>query len=168
MVIGHEIMHGFDDRGRRFDADGNLREWWTDADRRRYQERAQAIVAQYDAYAGVDGLKVNGKLTLGENIADVGGLQISYLGLQRALAEKPQAPIQGFTPEQRYFLSFAQIWRSRLRPEQERLRLLTDSHSPPRYRVQGPLAYFPEFARAFSCPADAKALRAEGERVNLW
>ena len=98
MVIGHEIMHGFDDRGRRYDADGNLREWWTPADRKRYQERAQAIVAQYDAYAGVDGLKVNGKLTLGENIADLGGIQIAYLGLQRALAGQPRAEVDGFTP----------------------------------------------------------------------
>jgi predicted metalloendopeptidase len=168
MVIGHEIMHGFDDRGRRYDADGNLREWWTPADRKRYQERAQAIVAQYDAYAGIDGLNVNGKLTLGENIADLGGIQIAYLGLQRALAGQPRAKIDGFTPEQRYFLAFAQAWRSRYRPERERLQLLTDSHSPPRYRVQGPLANLPEFAKAFSCPADARALRAEGSRVNLW
>ena len=168
MVIGHEIMHGFDDRGRRYDADGNLREWWTPADRKRYQERAQAVVAQYDAYAGVDGLKVNGRLTLGENIADLGGIQIAYLGLQRALAGQPRAKIDGFTPEQRYFLAFAQAWRSRYRPERERLQLLTDGHSPPRYRVQGPLANLPEFAQAFSCPADAKALRVEGERVNLW
>ena len=168
MVIGHEIMHGFDDRGRRYDADGNLREWWTPADRKRYQERAQAIVAQYDAYAGIDGLNVNGKLTLGENIADLGGIQIAYLGLQRALAGQPRAKIDGFTPEQRYFLAFAQAWRSRYRPERERLLLLTDSHSPPRYRVQGPLANLPEFAKAFSCPVDARALRAEGSRVNLW
>lgn len=168
MVIGHEIMHGFDDRGRRYDADGNLREWWTPADRKRYEERAQAVVAQYDAYAGVDGLKVNGRLTLGENIADLGGIQIAYLGLERALAGQPRATIDGFTPEQRYFLSFAQAWRSRYRPERERLQLLTDGHSPPRYRVQGPLANLPEFARAFSCPADSKALRAEHERVNLW
>jgi len=168
MVIGHEITHGFDDRGRRYDAEGNLREWWTAADQVRYRERAQAIVAQYDAYAGVDGLKVNGKLTLGENIADLGGIRIAYLGLQRALEGRPREAIEGFTPEQRYFLSFAQAWRSRLRPEQERLRLLTDSHSPPRYRVRGPLANLPEFSRAFSCPADSRALRAERERVHLW
>ncbi len=168
MIIGHEIMHGFDDRGRRYDADGNLREWWTPADRQRYRERAQAIIAQYDAYTGIDGLNVNGKLTLGENIADLGGIQIAYLGLQRALAGKPREPIDGFTPEQRYFLAFAQAWRSRYRPELERLRLLTDGHSPPRYRVQGPLANLPEFGKAFSCPVDARALRAEHERVNLW
>ena len=168
MVIGHEITHGFDDRGRRYDAEGNLREWWTPADQVRYRERAQAIVAQYDAYAGVDGLKVNGKLTLGENIADLGGLRIAHLGLQRALDGKPRDRIEGFTPEQRFFLSFAQAWRSRVRPEQERLRLLTDSHSPPRYRVQGPLANLPEFSRAFSCPAQSRALRAQGEQVSLW
>jgi len=168
MVIGHEITHGFDDRGRRYDAEGNLREWWTPADQKRYRERAQAIVAQYDAYAGVDGLKVNGKLTLGENIADLGGLRIAHLGLQRALEGKPRDKIEGFTPEQRFFLSFAQAWRSRVRPEQERLRLLTDSHSPPRYRVQGPLANLPEFSRAFACPAQARAMRAQGEQVSIW
>ncbi len=168
MVIGHEITHGFDDRGRRYDAWGNLREWWTPADRKRYGERAQALVVQYGAFPGVDNLKVNGELTLGENISDLGGLQIAYLGLQRALAGQPRERIDGLTPEQRYFISFAQAWRSRVRPEQERLRLLTDGHSPPRYRVRGPLANFPEFARAFSCPADAQALRAEGERVILW
>jgi predicted metalloendopeptidase len=168
MVIGHEITHGFDDRGRRYDAEGNLREWWTPADQVRYRERAQAIVAQYDAYAGVDGLKVNGKLTLGENIADLGGLRIAHLGLQRALDGKPRDKIEGFTPEQRFFLSFAQAWRSRVRPEQERMRLLTDSHSPPRYRVQGPLANLPEFSRAFSCTAQSRALRAQGEQVSLW
>lgn len=168
MVIGHEITHGFDDRGRRYDAEGNLRDWWTPADRERYRERAQAVVAQYDAYAGVDGLKVNGKLTLGENLSDLGGLRIAYLGLQRALAGKPREAIDGFTPEQRFFLAFAQAWRSRVRPEQERLRLLTDSHSPPRYRVQGPLANLPEFSRAFSCPADSRAVRAQGEQVSIW
>ena len=168
MVIGHEITHGFDDRGRHFDAQGNLREWWTPADQMRYRERAQAIVAQYNAYTAVDGLKVNGALTLGENIADLGGLRIAYLGLQRALAGKSRASLDGFSPEQRFFLSFAQVWRSSMRPEQERLRVLTDGHSPPRYRVRGPIANLPEFARAFSCPAKAKALRAAGERVNLW
>ena len=168
MVIGHEITHGFDDRGRRYDAEGNLREWWTPADQKRYNARAQAVVGKYSAYAGVDGLKVNGSLTLGDNLSDIGGLHIAYLGLQRALEGKSRAAIDGLTPEQRFFVSFAQSWRSRVRPEYERLRLLTDGHSPPRYRVQGPLANLPEFARAFSCPAGAKALRAQSERVNLW
>ena len=111
---------------------------------------------------------MNGALTLGENIADLGGLRIAYLALERALDGKSRAPIDGFTPEQRFFLAFAQAWRSRLRPEQERLRILTDGHSPPRYRVQGPLSNLPDFARAFSCPAGAKALRAESQRVDLW
>ena len=167
MVIGHEITHGFDDSGRRFDAEGNLREWWTPADQKRYRERAEALVAQYDAYPGVDGLKVNGRLTLGENIADLGGLRIAYLGLQRALGGTPRTPVEGFTPEQRFFLSFAQSWRTRMRPEQERLRLLTDSHSPARYRVKGPLANLPEFAKAFSCPPGG-LLKAESPRVSIW
>lgn len=167
MVIGHEITHGFDDSGRRFDAEGNLREWWTPADQKRYRERAEALVTQYDAFPGVDGLKVNGRLTLGENIADLGGLRIAYLGLQRALGDTPRKAVDGFTPEQRFFLSFAQSWRSRMRPEQERLRLLTDSHSPPRYRVKGPLAHLPEFAKAFACPPGG-LLRAAGDRVSIW
>jgi predicted metalloendopeptidase len=167
MVIGHEITHGFDDRGRRYDARGNLRDWWTPDDERRYLERAKLVEAQFNAYEGVEGMKVNGKLTLGENISDLGGLKMAYLALQKALSGKPRDAIQGFTPDQRFFLSYAQIWRSRYRPEQERLLLLTNSHSPPRFRVQGPLANMPEFARAFACDP-AKALRAERERVNIW
>jgi predicted metalloendopeptidase len=168
MVIGHEITHGFDDRGRRFDAEGNLRDWWTPADRTRYRERAQAVVDQYSAFTGVGGLKVNATLTLGENIADLGGLRIAYLGLQRALERNPTGTIDDFTPQQRFFLAFAQGWRSSTRPEQERLRLLTDSHSPPRFRVQGPLANVPEFAQAFSCDASDGALRTAGKQVTLW
>lgn len=167
MVIGHEITHGFDDRGRKFDAVGNLRDWWTPADAKRYDEHAQRIVRQYSGFAGPDNLKVNGKLTLGENISDLGGVKIAYLALQRALKAHPMDKLDGLTPEQRFFLSFAQIWRRSDRPEQERLLILTDSHSPARYRVKGALAHLPEFAQAFSCDA-GKALLTEGERASLW
>jgi putative endopeptidase len=167
MVIGHEITHGFDDRGRRFDKDGNLRDWWTPEDARRYVERAAKIERQYGGFEGVEGVKVNGKLTLGENISDVGGLKIAYLALQRALKDKPRDPIEGLTPEQRFFLSFAQAWRSSIRVEQERLYLQTDGHSPPRFRVAGPIAQLPEFAAAFSCDA-SKALLTESARANIW
>jgi predicted metalloendopeptidase len=167
MVIGHEITHGFDDRGRRFDAQGNLRDWWTDEDARRYVERAQKVERQYSGFDGVEGTKVNGKLTLGENISDVGGLKIAYLALQKALKDKPQEKIDGYTPEQRFFLSYAQQWRSRYRIERERLMLATDSHSPPRYRVSGVIVHMPEFARAFSCDAN-RTLLSEGERANIW
>jgi predicted metalloendopeptidase len=167
MVIGHEITHGFDDRGRRFDAKGNQRDWWTPEDERRYLERAARVERQFSAYEGVEGVKVNGKLTLGENISDLGGLKIAYLALKKALEKNPQGPIEGFTAEQRFFIAYAQSWRSRYRPELERQLLQTDGHSPPRFRVKGPLENMPEFAGAFSCDP-AKALRAEADRVNIW
>ena len=116
----------------------------------------------------MEGLHVNGKLTLGENIADIGGLKIAYLALQRALARHPQGRIDGLTPDQRFFISFAQIWRTAMTPELERLLIQTDPHSPPRFRVQGPLANMPEFATAFSCKATDPMLRAEGEQAVIW
>ena len=167
MVIGHEITHGFDDRGRRFDKDGNLRDWWSAEDSRRYKERAKKIEAQYGAYTGVDGIKVNGTLTLGENISDIGGARIAWLAFHKALARNPQGSRDGFTPDQRFFLSLANIWRSSMRPEYERLRLRTDSHSLPLLRVRGILANMPEFARAFSCEAN-KVLLSEAERGDIW
>ncbi|HYC38474.1 MAG TPA: M13 family metallopeptidase [Usitatibacter sp.] len=167
MVIGHEITHGFDDTGRKYDAQGNLKDWWTAEDAKRYEARAKRMAKQYSGFPGPDNLKVNGELTLGENISDLGGLQIAYGALQKALRDKPQGPIDGYTPEQRFFLSFAQAWRNATRPEQERMRILTDTHSPPRYRVMGPIAHMPEFAKAFSCDPD-KSLLADAERANIW
>ncbi len=167
MVIGHEITHGFDDRGRRYDAAGNLRDWWTKEDAQRYLERAARIEKQYGAFVGVEGVNVNAKLTLGENISDVGGAKIAYLGLQRALAVKHPGKIDGLSPEQRFFLGFAQIWRRVTSPEQELIYLRTDGHAPSRFRVKGVIENMPEFAAAFSCDP-AKALRAESERANIW
>ena len=167
MVIGHEITHGFDDRGRRFDARGNMTDWWTSEDARRYVERAARVQRQYDAYVGIDDIHVNGKLTLGENISDIGGAKIAYLALQRSLAGKPREAIEGFTPEQRFFISMAQVWRSAYRVEMERLQLRTDGHSPPRFRVAGIVANMPEFAAAFSCPGGG-ALLSEADRASIW
>jgi putative endopeptidase len=167
MVIGHEITHGFDDRGRRFDKDGNLRDWWSAEDSRRYRERAKKVESQYGAYTAVDGIKVNGALTLGENISDIGGTRIAYLALQKALARNPQGSRGGFTPEQRFFISLGNIWRASMRPEYERLRLRTDSHSLPPLRVRGIIANMPEFARAFSCEP-AKVLLGDNEMANIW
>ena len=166
-IIGHEITHGFDDNGRRFDAVGNMTDWWTAEDARRYVERAQRVELQYGAFVGVEGINVNGKLTLGENISDVGGLKIAYLALQKALKDKPREKVDGLTPEQRFFVAFAQAWRSAYRPEMERLQLRTDAHSPPRFRVAGVLANMPEFAQAFACDA-ARTLLSDGERANIW
>ncbi len=157
MVIGHEITHGFDNRGRRYDKDGNLRDWWTPEDEARFNERAKVIEAQYSAMEPVEGVKPNGTLTLGENISDVGGMKIAYDGLQKAMKGKPPVKIDGLTADQRFFLSFAQAWRSKARPEYERNAVLTGQHSLPRFRVAGPIAHMPEFARAFSCDA-SKAL----------
>lgn len=167
MIIGHEITHGFDDGGRRFDALGNMTDWWTAQDARRYVERAGRVERQYGAFVGVEDIQVNGKLTLGENISDVGGLKIAYLAMKKALKDKPGATIAGLTDEQRFFVSFAQAWRSSYRPELERLQLRTDAHSPPRFRVAGVLANMPEFAQAFGCDA-ARTLLADEDRANIW
>jgi putative endopeptidase len=150
-VIGHELTHGFDDQGRQFDADGNLKDWWSPKDQENYLARAALIEKQYDGYIAIDEMRINGKLTLGENIADFGGLKIAYFALQKALKDKPVGKIEGFTPDQRFFLSFAQGWRRNTRPETVRLMINTDPHSPPRFRVMGPLSRFPEFSQAFAC-----------------
>ncbi len=169
MVIGHEITHHFDDQGRQFDATGNMKQWWTPKDDAAYKARAKALVTQYSNYRGAKNTPVNGKLTLGENIADLGGLTIAFMGLERALkAGAPAANIDGLTQQQRYFLSYAQSWREITREAAEIKGLLTDSHSPPRFRVQGPIAHLSSFANTFSCPAVAPALRAERDRVVIW
>jgi predicted metalloendopeptidase len=169
MVIGHELTHGFDDQGRQFDAEGNLRDWWTPKDAETYKQRAAEIAKQYDGYDALDGLHINGKLTLGENIADLGGLKIGYLALQKALKERP-APekLDGFTPDQRYFLSFAQLWRAKFRPEAQRVRLKIDPHSPPRFRVEGPLYNTPEFFQAFGVSPGEAGGKLNPKPVQIW
>ena len=166
MVIGHEMTHGFDDQGRQFDAKGNLREWWTADDAKRFKDRAQKVVEQYNGYVAVDTLHVNGQLTLGENIADLGGVTIAYWAYERSLEGKPRTVIDGLTPEQRFFLGFAQGWRRKVRPESERLRTLTDPHSPARWRVDGPLSNFPEFAKAWGCKSGDTEVRAD--QITIW
>lgn len=168
MVIGHELTHGFDDQGRQFDADGNLRDWWTAKDAATYKERAAKIAAQYDGYVVIDQLHVNGKLTLGENIADLGGLKIAYLALKKALKGKRVEKIGGFTPEQRYFLSFAQLWRAKMRPEALRVMIATNPHSPPRFRVLGPLYNLPEFFEAFGATPEQAGSRLNPKPVQIW
>jgi putative endopeptidase len=170
-VIGHEMTHGFDDQGRQFDAAGNLRDWWSPASAVKFKERSQAIVKQYNQYEPLPGLHVNGELTQGENIADLGGVKLAYAALQKALDKNPQESgkkIDGLTPEQRFFLSFAAIWKSKQRDEDLKLRLNTDPHSPARYRVDGPLSNLPEFARAFSIPDNSPMLCSPDKRVNIW
>jgi putative endopeptidase len=169
MVIGHEMTHGFDDSGRQFDADGNLRDWWTPQDEKTYKERANQIVEQYDRYVVLDNLHINGRLTLGENIADLGGLKIAYLAFRKTLDGKPApAKIDGFTAEQRYFLAFAQLWRAKVRPEAARVRVATDPHSPPRFRVIGPLYNMPEFFEVFGATPEQAAGRLNPRPVRIW
>jgi putative endopeptidase len=169
MVIGHELTHGFDDRGRQYDGAGNLRQWWLPEDERLYKERAARIAEQYSNYVALDDLKINGRLTLGENIADLGGLKIAFEALKKTLGDGPaRKKIQGYTPEQRYFLSFAQMWRGKIRPEALRLRLVVDPHSPARFRVLGPLYNMPEFFDAFDVPADKRKGRLNPRPVSIW
>jgi putative endopeptidase len=169
-VIGHEMTHGFDDQGRQFDAQGNLRDWWTPEDATRFKARAQRVVDQFDSYTVVDSAThVNGRLTLGEDIADLGGLKVAYAAFQKALAGKPRPPlIDGYTPEQRFFLAWAQIWRSKATDQSLRNQVVTDPHAPAVWRVMGPLSNLPEFARAFGCKAGDVMVRADSLRAEIW
>jgi len=170
-VIGHEMTHGFDDQGRQYDAVGNLRDWWTPESKAKFVERAKAVVTQYSEYEPLPGMHVNGELTQGENIADIGGVKLAYAALQKAIDKNPGAreqKIDGFTPEQRFFLSFATIWKSKQRDEDLKLRLNTDPHSPARYRVNGPLSDLSEFQKAFNLPDTCPMVRPPDKRVNIW
>ena len=167
-VIGHEITHGFDDQGSQFDARGQLRDWWTEADRAEFTRRAQVLVDQFDEYEVLDGLRVNGHLTLGENIADLGGLKIAYDALLEALAGKPDATIDGLTPEQRFFLSWATVWRTSYTDEYLHLIVKTDPHSPARARVNNPVSNLPAFAAAFGIDGSSPMARSEATRANIW
>ncbi|HEX6751632.1 MAG TPA: M13 family metallopeptidase [Longimicrobium sp.] len=167
-TIGHEMTHGFDDQGRQYDARGNLRDWWTPEDARGFEERAAVVDRQYSAYTVLDSLHVNAKLTMGENIADIGGLSIAFHAMQRELAGKPRTLIDGFTPEQRFFLAYAQARRAVFRDQQLRLMVQTDPHSPNEFRVNGPLSNMPEFAAAFGCKEGDPMVRPASVRVNIW
>ncbi|HVN49286.1 MAG TPA: M13 family metallopeptidase [Bacteroidota bacterium] len=168
VVIGHEITHGFDDEGSKFDADGNLKSWWTDDTRKNFDARTMVLQKQFDEYVPIDSLHINGLQTLGENIADLGGVALALTALQNALKGKSVETIDGFTPEQRFFLSFAQVWRRNVRPERLRLQVKTDFHSPAEYRVNGTLPNVQEFYDAFNVqPSDALYL-APDKRALIW
>src|SRR5438034_9657959 len=170
-VIGHEMTHGFDDQGRQFDAKGNLRDWWTPKSAEEFEKRSAAIVEQYNEYEPLPGLHVNGELTQGENIADIGGVKLAYAALQKALDKHPEErakKIDGFTPEQRFFLSFAAIWRQKIRDEDQKMRLTTDPHSPAQFRVNGPLSDLAEFQKAFGISDGSPMVRSADKRVNIW
>jgi endothelin-converting enzyme/putative endopeptidase len=152
-TIGHELTHGFDDEGRQFDADGNLKDWWTKEDARRFEERVQCVRDQYAQYTIVDDIKINGKLTSGEDVADLGGTLLGYMAWRKATAGQRLAAADGFTPDQRFFIGLAQWACENDRPENLRVAAITDPHSPGRYRINGVVANLPEFQRAFSCKA---------------
>jgi len=166
-VIGHEISHGFDNNGRRFDSSGNIRDWWTAEDGKKYDERAACIEQQYAGFQAMEGLNLNGKLVLGEAIGDLGGLKIAYRAWKKSLAGKPTPPvIDGFTAEQRFFLGFGRVWGINFRPEALRLRVQTDPHAPGPFRCNGTVMNMPEFAAAFGCKAGDAMVRAP--RCAVW
>jgi endothelin-converting enzyme/putative endopeptidase len=150
-VIGHELTHGFDDEGRQFDPQGNLRDWWTEQDAKEFEKRASCIADEYSTFKAVDDVYLNGRLTLGENTADNGGLRIAYMALMDTLAGKPAPKIDGFTPEQRVFLGWGQSWCENRTAQIARLRATVDPHSPGKDRVNGVVRNMPEFRNAFGC-----------------
>jgi len=167
-VIGHEITHGFDDQGSRSDAEGNLRNWWKPEDRTRFNAKTDKLVKQYNECVGVDDVHVNGQLTLGENIADLGGVTISYAAYQKSLEGKPAPVIDGLTGPQRFFIGYAQVWRGSQRDEDLRVMLRTNPHSPERFRTLVPLSNVPAFYEAFDVQPSETMYRAPEERVEVW
>lgn len=168
MVIGHEITHGFDDEGSQFDAEGNLQNWWTSGDRDNYEKLTERFVEQYNGYEVVDSLAINGELTLGENIADLGGMIITYNAMKKALANKKVDLIDGLTPDQRLFINYAIIWRDHSRPASLKQQIYTDPHSPAKFRVNGVLSNFPEFFDAFGVKPENQMFTKEEDRSKMW
>jgi len=167
-VIGHEMTHGFDDQGSQYDKDGNLKVWWTPEDAAKFKTKTQSVAGQYDKFTMLDNLHVNGNLTLGENLADIGGVAIAYQAFKNTPEGKGDKKIDGFTPDQRFFLSFAQVWRIKMRDEAARMRINTDPHSPAQYRVNGPLSNTDAWYKAFDVKPGDKLYRPESERVKIW
>ena len=167
-VIGHELSHGFDDQGRKSDGDGNLRDWWSQEDATRFKERAARLVSQYQSFEPLPGQKVNGALTLGENIGDLGGLTIAHRAYRLSLGGREAPVIDGATGPQRFFMGWAQVWRRKYREPEMRRRLVTDPHAPAEYRVLGVVANMPEYHEAFTLKPGDKAYRAEDQRVKIW
>jgi endothelin-converting enzyme/putative endopeptidase len=169
VVIGHEISHGFDDQGAQYDAKGRLRNWWTAADLAKFRERGECVVRQFEEYSIEPGIHHNGKLVLGESIGDLAGAKIAYRAFVRSLEGKPPAPtIDGFTPEQQFFIAWGQFRGDAIRPETQRLMVQSDPHPIAKYRVIGPVSNLPEFQRAFACPADAPMVRPPEKRCEVW
>lgn len=169
-VIGHEMTHGYDDQGSRFDAKGNFSNWWSEQDAKGFSERTGKLVDQFNQYVAIDDIHVNGRLTLGENIADLGGLNVAWDALQAALAANPAAntEVDGFTQAQRFFLNWAVVWRRNFKPEELKVRLTTDPHAPANFRAIGAPSNMPAFAEAFGCKADDAMVRTDDKQVVIW
>ena len=167
-VIGHEMTHGFDDQGAQFDASGNLANWWTENDLKAFKEKTQCIVDQFNGFEVEKGLNMNGKLVAGESIADLGGLVVAYAAFQKSQQGKPAKVIDGFTPEQRFFLGYARGWAANMRPELQRLVANTDPHPLNKFRVNGPLSNMPQFSQAFQCKDGDTMVRSQEKRCQIW
>jgi putative endopeptidase len=166
-VIGHEMTHGFDDQGSQYDAAGNMVKWWTDKDSINYSKHLAGLIRQFNNYV-LDSVHVQGKLTVGENTADLGGVTIAYYALQNEMKEHPEEVKDGFTPEQRFFISFGQIWRENDRPELLKSQMENDPHSPSQFRANGPTSDLQEFYTAFSVKPGDKMYRADSVRAVIW
>ncbi|MGA8150612.1 MAG: M13 family metallopeptidase [Terriglobales bacterium] len=167
-TIGHELTHAFDDEGSEFDAKGDLKNWWTSEDRKRFDARTQCVQDQYSGYVAVEDVHLNGKLTLGENVADLGGEILAYMAWKDATKDKNLQPVDSLTPDQRFFIGFAQWACSNERPEDERVRATTDPHSPAKYRINGVVVNMPQFARAFSCKAGQPMVKPPENVCKVW
>ncbi|MDY7231795.1 M13 family metallopeptidase [Hyalangium rubrum] len=168
VVIGHEISHGFDDQGAKFDAQGRLKNWWTEQDLKRFEERGQCVVDQFEGYFIEPGIHHNGKLVLGESIGDLAGAKIAYVALQKAMKQQPVPTVDGFTPEQQFFIAWGQFRGDAIRPETQRLMVQSDPHPTGKYRVIGPLSNMPEFQRTFGCKEGAPMVRPAAKRCEVW
>jgi putative endopeptidase len=167
-VIGHELTHGFDDEGSQFDANGNMVNWWTEQDHAKFKQKTDMLAEQFSSYVAIDTLHVNGRLTLGENIADLGGLTIAYYAFKKSQEGKTPVKLDGFTPEQRFFLGWAKVWCDKYTPEILRRIVLTNPHSPGNFRVLGPLSNMQEFYDAFAVKEGDTMYRKPEGRAMIW
>ena len=169
-MIGHEATHGYDDEGSQFDPKGNNVNWWTKEDREKFDARTDKLARQFDAYEPLPGKHVNGKLTLGENIADLGGLNVAFDALMEDLKQHPERnkSVDGYTPEQRFFLNFARVWRGNILPQRQEVLLNADPHAPAKFRAIGAPSNMAAFAQAFQCKAGDKMVRSGEQQVKIW
>jgi putative endopeptidase len=169
VVIGHEISHGFDDQGAQYDARGRLNNWWTSEDLKKFEARGQCVVEQFESYFIEPGLHHNGKLVLGESIGDLAGARLAYLAFKKSRQGKPEAPdVDGFTPDQQFFIAWGQVRGDAIRPETQRLMIQGDPHPTGKYRVMGPLSNMPEFQQAFGCQQGMQMVRPADKRCEVW